>query len=234
MATTNRDVFIRNIFSISAPYIDFLSSSFSFGLCHLWRRKLVSLSGIKKGDKVLDLCTGTGELAFLLTGPAGSEGSVTGIDFCQEMLERARKKTNGRPKNISFILSDAKDIHFPDNSFDVATVAFGMRNIPDTILALKEIKRVLKPGGMFLCLELTRPVKSWFLPLYKFYAFRVMPFLAKFFTKSAVPYQYLPKSIDAFYPPDEFRRIIEECGFSQVTVRSMTVGVATLYGAIKK
>lgn len=149
------------------------------------------------------------------------------------MLEIAKKKLNRQPKNISFILSDAKDLDFPDNTFDVVTVAFGMRNIPDTIPALKQIKRVLKPGGRFLCLELTRPQKQWFLPVYKGYVFKVMPFVAKIITSTATPYKYLPRSIDAFYPPGEFKHIIEECGFSEVTIHSMTMGVATLYWAIK-
>ncbi len=229
----NRDAFIRSIFKTTAPHIDFLSTLFSFGLSHLWRRRLVSSSEIRKGDKVLDVCTGTGELAFPLSEKVGLKGSVTGIDFCAEMLRLAEKKRNGGSANISFILSDAKNIHFPDDNFDAVTVAFGMRNIPDTILALREIRRVMKPGGRFLCLELTRPEKRWFLPLYKFHAFKIMPFIANIFTKTVAPYHYLPKSIEAFYPPDEFRRIIEQCGFSGVTVHSMTLGVATLYRAFK-
>lgn len=229
----NRDLFIKNIFKTTAPYIDFLSTLFSFGLCHVWRSRLVSSSEIRKGDRVLDVCTGTGELAFLLSGKVGPKGSVTGIDFCEEMLRIAEEKRNNGPSNVSFVLSDAKDIHFPDNTFDAVTVAFGMRNIPDTIPALKEIRRVMKPGGKFLCLELTRPEKRWFLPLYKYHAFKIMPFVARVFTKTSTPYQYLPKSIEAFYPPDEFMRVIETCGFSGVTVRSMTMGVAALFGAIK-
>jgi demethylmenaquinone methyltransferase/2-methoxy-6-polyprenyl-1,4-benzoquinol methylase len=229
----NRDIFIKNIFSGIAPYIDFLSTAFSFGLSNLWRKNLISISGIKRGDRVLDVCSGTGELALLIMKEVGPHGSVVGIDFCEAMLKIANKKTNSRQKNISFILSDAKELGFPDDTFDVVTVAFGMRNIPDTILALEEIERVLKPRGRFLCLELTRPQKRWFLPIYKGYVFKVMPFVAKIISKTATPYMYLPRSIDAFYKREEFKHIIEECGFSEVTVHSMTIGVATLYGAIK-
>lgn len=131
------------------------------------------------------------------------------------------------------MLSDAKMLGFPDSSFDVVTVAFGMRNIPDTISALREIKRILKPGGKFICLELTRPGKRWFLPFYKFYVFKTIPFIGRIIIKSSAPYKYLPRSIDNFYLPEEFKCIIEESGFYELTIHSMTMGIATIYGAVK-
>ena len=149
------------------------------------------------------------------------------------MLSRARKKTCRRHRNLSYVMSDAKQLPFPDNSFDAVTVAFGMRNIPDTLLALREIKRVLKPGGKFICLELTRPQVKWFRSLYEWYVFKVMPFIGELVVKTAAPYLYLPRSINAFYPPDEFRRVISECGYSRVTVDSLTMGIATIYRAVK-
>jgi len=233
MSLEQRDLFIKNIFSTVAPYVDFLSSSFSLGFDNLWRRKAVLLSGVQKGDRVLDVCTGTGKLAILLARKVGSGGTVTGIDFCEEMLNRARKKTNGHHSNLSYIISDAKRLPFPDNSFDAVTVAFGMRNIPDTILALQELKRVLKPGGKFICLELTKPQVRWFKSLYEWYVFRIMPAIAEIVVKTAAPYLYLPRSINAFYTPDEFRRVISECGFSRVSIDSLTMGVATIYRAVK-
>ena len=232
MSLQQRDLFIKHIFSTVAPYVDLLSSGFSLGFDHFWRMRAVSLSGIREGQRVLDVCTGTGELAVLLSQKVGPGGSVTGADFCEEMLSRARKKTAGR-RNLSYILSDAKQLPFADNTFDAVTVSFGMRNIPDTTYALDEIKRVLKPGGRFLCLELTRPRSGWFLALYEWYVFRVMPFVAEIVVKTAAPYLYLPRSINAFYPPDEFRRVIAGCGYSDVTIESMTMGIATIYRAVK-
>lgn len=234
MSLQQRDLFIKNIFSTVAPHVDFLSTGFSFGFDHYWRNRAVKLAGITAGERVLDVCTGTGELAFILARKVGEKGLVTGTDFCTEMLDRAHEKLSDRHTNISFILSDTKALAFPDNTFDLVTVSFGMRNIPDTAIALQEIKRVLKPAGRFICLELTRPHMAWFRGLYEWYVFWIMPFIGELVVKTAAPYLYLPRSINAFYPPDEFRQIITESGFADVTVHSLTMGIATIYGAVKR
>jgi demethylmenaquinone methyltransferase / 2-methoxy-6-polyprenyl-1,4-benzoquinol methylase len=234
MSLEQRDLFIKHIFSTVAPYVDFLSSGFSFGFDHFWRREAVVRSGILEGERVLDVCSGTGELAFLLSRRVGLQGSVTGTDFCEEMLDRARRKKGGGHANLSFILSDTKRLPFRDNTFDAVTVSFGMRNIPDTSLALREIDRVLKRGGKFVCLELTRPRHRWFRILYEWYVFKFMPLIGKLVVKTAAPYLYLPRSINSFYPPDEFKDMIHECGFGDIRVSSMTFGIATLYTAVKR
>jgi demethylmenaquinone methyltransferase/2-methoxy-6-polyprenyl-1,4-benzoquinol methylase len=229
----NRDTFVQDIFASIATDIDFLSSFFSFGLDQGWRKKLVSLLDLRGGEKVLDVCTGTGKLAFLLSKKVEKEGSVYGVDFSKEMLGEAEKKLNSRPSNISFSFSDAKDLNFSDNSFDAVTVSFGMRNIIDTAAALREAYRVLKPGGRFCCLELTPPTDLRIKPLYTVYCFKVMPFIAMKVLKTDVPYNYLPRSIKAFPASEEFKHILEFCGFSKVTVYSMTFGIATIFEARK-
>lgn len=234
MSLQQRDLFIKHIFTTVAPYVDSLSSGFSFGLDRCWRKKAVARSGIRRGDRVLDICTGTGKLAVILLEQVGPAGFVTGADFCEEMLQQARKKTFASRANLSFILSDAKSLPFRENMFDAVTVAFGMRNIPDTSLALHELHRVLKPGGRFICLELTRPQNKWFRMLYEAYVFRIMPVIGKIVVQTAAPYLYLPRSINAFYPPEEFGRRITDCGFDQVTFSSMTLGTVTLFTAVKR
>lgn len=233
MSQRNRDTFVQEIFASIATDVNFLSSFFSFGLDQIWRKKLVSLLELRGGEKVLDVCTGTGKLAFLLSKKVGKEGAVFGVDFSKEMLGEAEKKLNSRSSNISFAFSDAKELNFPDNSFNAVTVSFGMRNIIDTSAALLEAYRVLKPGGRFFCLELTSPTDRWIKPLYTIYCFKVMPFIAMKVLKTDVPYNYLPKSIKEFPASDKFKRILETCGFSEVTVHSMTFGIATIFEARK-
>lgn len=233
MLQNNRDIFIKMIFSAVAAHIDFLSSFFSFGLDNVWRRKLVHLSGVQNGTTVLDVCTGTGKLAFLFSRQVGTQGAVIGADFCEDMLRVAAGKNNPRAANVSFIISDARHLSIPDNSFDMVTTAFGMRNIHDTLCALSEVQRVLKPGGRFFCLELTTPSMKWFLPIYNVYVFKIIPRIGKMIIKTDVPYTYLPRSIETFFSPDEFRDMLVQTGFHDVTISPMTFGIATIYGARK-
>ncbi len=238
MSQDDKVLFVKKIFSEIAPYIDSLTNIFSLGFSKIWRRKLISVSGIKNGDMVLDVCTGTGELAVLLAKKAGPNGYVTGIDFCKEMLDAAQKKISGKnnPKHskIHLVLADAKNLVFTDEIFDFVTVSFGIRNIPDTKVALEEIKRVLKPGGEFLCLELTKPQAKWLLPLYRFYTFKLMPFIARIISKTIKPYSYLAQSIETFYIPEDFKKLLNECGFTNIAVYPMTFGITTLFIAEKK
>jgi demethylmenaquinone methyltransferase/2-methoxy-6-polyprenyl-1,4-benzoquinol methylase len=231
--TPQRDTFIKEIFAAIASDIDFLSTFFSFGLDQGWRKRLVALLKLRGGEKVLDVCTGTGKLAFLLSEKVGRTGSISAVDFSQEMLGEAERKRGDSASNITFGLSDAKSLGFPGNSFDAVTVSFGMRNIPDTTGALQEAFRVLRPSGRFFCLELTPPINRWVKPLYTIYCFKIMPFIAMKILKTAIPYNYLPRSIKAFPSSEEFRGILESCGFIDVVVHSMSFGIATIFEARK-
>ncbi len=230
----HRDLFIREIFASVAPKIDLLSSFFSFGLDHGWRSRLVSVMALQEGETVLDVCAGTGELSLLISKKVGNRGAIFAADFSAEMIGVAVKKLGGRLPNVSFSLSDAKHLAFRGNSFDAVTVAFGMRNVVDTAAALQEAYRVLKPGGRFGCLELTSPKTPLIHPLYTLYCFKIMPFIARKVLKTDVPYSYLPRSIKAFPASEEFKAILENCGFIDVDVQSMSQGIATIFRARKR
>jgi demethylmenaquinone methyltransferase/2-methoxy-6-polyprenyl-1,4-benzoquinol methylase len=233
MSTEQKARTIQNMFTNVAPYLDLFTRSFSLGFDHYWRKKGVTLSGIKKGDRVLDICAGTGELTMILARTVGNNGAVVATDYVEHMLDLARKKMGTKFPNVTFQFADATKIPFSENSFDAVTVAYGMRNIPDTIAALKEVRRVLKPGGTFLVVELTRPQNRLFLSLYEWYSFKVMPFISKLIMKTADPFIYLPRSIEEFHEPKVFSKLVAENGFSDVSVHSMTMGIATVYCAKK-
>jgi demethylmenaquinone methyltransferase / 2-methoxy-6-polyprenyl-1,4-benzoquinol methylase len=231
--TETKERQIHNVFTTVAPYLDTFTRGFSMGMDNYWRKRGVALSGIKRGNRVLDICAGTGELSFILARKVGKEGAVVATDFCEDMLVLARKKNKDRFTNIEFLLADAKQVPFPDKSFDAVTVAYGIRNIPDTESALREVLRVLKPGGTFLCVELTRPRTRWFLAFYKWYTFKIMPFISYLVMRNSAPFQYLPRSIEEFYDPAAFHDVLLKNGFSDVLVKSMTMRIATVYCARK-
>lgn len=231
MPTAQKARTIQNMFTKLAPHLDLFTRGFSLGLDQYWRKRGVRRSGIKQGDRVLDICAGTGELSFILSRAVGNEGSIVGTDYCENMLELARKKMGNKYSNITFHLADATKTPFPDSTFDAVTVAYGMRNIPDTTAALKEIRRVLKPGGIFLCVELTEPRNRLFRAIYRWYSFRVMPFVSNLMIKTADPFVYLPRSIEEFHRPSVFTKLITDSDFSDVAVDSMTMGIATVYRA---
>lgn len=237
MEQARSDPFVKEIFTATAPHIDLLNSLFSLGLCHWWRRKAVQAARIRPDSAVLDLCTGTADLAVVIMEKLGPQGSLTGVDFCPEMLalgrEKVRRKSTSRPVSVTLLEGDAQHLAFPDNSFDRVTVAYGIRNVPDTRKAIQEVRRVLKPGGTFMCLELTKPAARWLTPAYDWYTFKLMPAVAAFVMKKGTPYAYLPRSIDNFHPIEEFLAILSECGFSRSEAKPLTFGINTIFTAVK-
>lgn len=234
VSETDSDARVKDLFAAVAKDIDFMSSLFSFWLDELWRRKLVSIIGLKGGEQVLDICSGTGKLAVLLSKKLGPGGSLTAADFSPEMLDIARERFSGNNGNINFVITNSRDLDFPPGSFDLVTVAFGIRNIVNPEGVLNEVRKVLKPGGSFYCLELTRPADGWFRPIYDYYSFKVMPYVAKKMLSSEDPYNYLPQSIMDFHSPGDFARLIGECGFRDVSTHIMSLGTATIFGAKKE
>ncbi len=222
---------IKSIFSTLNNRIDIMSTIFSFGLDIYWRKRLTTLVAMDNNKNILDLCTGTGRFVFMLHKRIGGrETSITGVDFCKEMVEIAGKRGNNK-KGIAFIEGNAEKLPFPDNSFDIVTMVFGIRNIINRDKALRETKRVLKNRGMFYCLELTMPENKYFRPIYRCYLKKVIPFIGGLIIGSPVPYRYLASSIEQFYKPDEFSMLLKKAGFYDIRLKRLTMGIACIWTA---
>lgn len=227
---------VRNHFDAVAQKYDMMNTLLSFGIHHIWKRTAVRLLGLKEGETVLDVCGGTGDLSILALKQVGPSGHVVLYDINRAMMEAGREtpthvKERGR---IIYVQGDAESLSFASGSFDAVLVGFGIRNLTRVEEGLREMHRVLKPGGRFVCLEFSRPTAAWFRLLYDFYSFRVMPLLGRLIVGSRQAYTYLPESIRMFYAPGELAGLLEEIGFRQVKYRALTNGIAWVHRGVKE
>ena len=222
---------IREMFARIAPCYDLVNRSMSWGQDNRWRRVAVSLACPGRG-RVLDVATGTGDMALEL---ARYTDAVVGLDLCQEMISRGQVKTakSGLGKRVDFIVGDALALPFSDNSFDCALNGFALRNVADINLFLAELRRVVKPGGRVVCLELVRPASGIIGTLYRFYLYRIVPALGRWLSGDGKAYRYLPNSVGCFLSVTEFRIMMEGGGFCQVDHRSLNLGTIAAYVGIK-
>jgi demethylmenaquinone methyltransferase / 2-methoxy-6-polyprenyl-1,4-benzoquinol methylase len=224
---------VASMFNNIARRYDFLNHFLSFGIDKGWRRKAIKEVGKINPKKIIDIATGTGDLAFaaLRLKPE----SIAGIDISKEMLAIAKQKLNKRQSSASihFEEGDSENILFPDNTFDAATVAFGVRNFEDLDKGLSEINRVLRKGGKLVVLEFSQPRNYLFNKLYHFYSFKIIPFFGKLFSKDNRAYKYLPESVNAFPDGERFLEHMSSAGFNNLTFKPLTFGIATLYTGIK-
>ena len=223
---------IEKMFDDIAPRYDMLNRLMSFGLDKLWRKKL--LHEIKKFhvEKVLDIATGTADVAIAMA----KEGySVTGADISERMLEIGRKKlaTNNLTESTTLLLAAAESLPFEDNTFDVVTVAFGVRNFADLHGGLSEARRVLRNGGHIAILELSYPDNRLLLWLYKFYTLHIIPFFCGLISGNAKAYKYLPNSILRFPKSEKFISILESSGFTKAKEKTLSFGSCHIYLAEK-
>lgn len=225
---------VESMFDSIAWRYDFLNHFLSLGIDRGWRRRAIKIIGKTiKPRLILDVATGTGDLAIasLRLGPE----KVSGIDISRQMLEAGRKKIHkkGLEKKIELIRCDSEKIIFPDNMFDVAMVAFGVRNFSSPAAGLREMLRVVRPGGMVMVLEFSKPSVFPFRNLYFLYFRRILPLLGKIFSKHGEAYSYLPESVMNFPESGEFIRIMRESGFSGVAQKRVSAGIASIYTGIK-
>ncbi len=225
---------IRSMFSKVAANYDKGNNVLSMGIHHLWRKKLVKYSGAKNGDKVLDCATGTGDLAIEFKKTVGA-GEVIGTDFCAEMLIPAPGKAKERGLDIKFEQADVTQLQYADNSFDISSISFGIRNVGDPVKALREMARVTKPGGKVMVLEFGQVNVPVFGALYNFYSQNILPKIGGLVTGQKEAYEYLQKSSAAFPCREEFITMMKESGaFAQSEYIALTGGIAYIYkGTVK-
>lgn len=225
---------VRNMFADIAEDYDRINSILSFGVHNAWRKKTVQMSGARAGDRVLDCATGTGDLAFEFKKRVGHTGSVTGTDFCREMIEHAPAKADKKQLVVTFEVADAMDLPYEDNSFDVASIAFGIRNVDDPLKCLKEMARVVRPGGRVVVLEFGQPDGVVKYP-YQFYSKYVMPAIGGLISGNREAYTYLPETSAAFPAGRAFLDLMDKIHvFREKKSVSLTGGIAYVYvGTVK-
>jgi len=225
---------LRHFNSIAGKY-DFMNTVLSFGFHHLWKRWAVESLLLNPGDRVIDVCGGTADLSILAGRRVGERGRVFLYDINRAMMEGGKFKVSRASLNdrVYYVQGDAEGISSPQGVFDAALVGFGIRNLTHMEKGLAEMHRVLKPGGKFMCLEFSLPVSPWFRFLYDLYSFHLMPLAGKVLAGTREAYLYLPESIRRFPSPEELSRVLREIGFSRVTYRRLTNGIAVIYTGVK-
>jgi demethylmenaquinone methyltransferase/2-methoxy-6-polyprenyl-1,4-benzoquinol methylase len=226
---------VHQYFDTVARKYDLMNTLLSFGLHHLWKRTAVQMMALKPGDRVLDVCGGTADLALRAARTTGDTGGVIVYDINWAMMAAGWAKVAGSnlAPRIGYIQGDAECLSCPDASFDAVMVGFGIRNLTRPQVGFQEMFRVLKPGGAMMCLEFSRPKTAWFRRLYDFYSFYLMPALGQIMVGSWDAYAYLPESIRMFSQPEELSAVLTEIGFTRVRYRRLTDGIAVIHLGIK-
>jgi demethylmenaquinone methyltransferase/2-methoxy-6-polyprenyl-1,4-benzoquinol methylase len=224
---------VTKMFDTISKEYDGLNRVISFGIDIKWRNKVVKLVADKNPENILDIATGTGDLAISLTKTSAKE--IIGLDISDGMLEVGRQKISSKKLDgiISMVIGDSEDLPFEDNTFDAITVAFGVRNFMNLEKGLSEILRVLKPNGIFVILETSVPIKTPYKQGYKLYSKYILPTIGKLFSKDRSAYQYLSESASVFPFGEELNNILRQIGFINVEDQPQTFGVATIYTATK-
>ncbi len=226
---------VASVFHSVAAQYDVMNDLMSFGIHRLWKRFTIDASGIRPGNKVLDLAGGTGDLTAKFSQLVGKDGQVVLADINSSMLNVGRDKLRDRGlvQNIDYVQANAQHLPFEDNTFDVITIAFGLRNVTDKDEALRSMYRVLKPGGRLLVLEFSKPEQELLTKAYDFYSFNILPKMGELVAKDGDSYQYLAESIRMHPNQETLKEMMETAGFEQTTFKNLTGGIVALHKGYK-
>lgn len=232
---TNSKSHVHGVFERIAPKYDLMNDLISFRRHKAWRKFTMKKMNVAPGQTALDLCCGTCDWTIALAG-ASVTGKVVGLDFSQNMLDVGAAKVEklGLNKQITLVQGNAMSLPFEDNTFDFVTIGFGLRNVPDYLQVLNEMRRVVRPGGMVVCLEVSKPTWQPFKAMYNLYFERLLPLIGKFVAKSFQEYKWLPESLKMFPGRQQLAELFEEAGLQQVKAYPLTGGVAALHMGTKE
>jgi demethylmenaquinone methyltransferase/2-methoxy-6-polyprenyl-1,4-benzoquinol methylase len=225
---------VHDVFRSVAGNYDLMNDLMSLGVHRAWKRDFIAHSGVRLGDQVLDLAGGTGDIAALLSRVVGGQGRVVLTDINEAMLDvgRRRLEDRGIVGNVSYALVNAETLPFEDGRFDAVTIAFGLRNVTDKDAALREMFRVLKPGGRALILEFSEVRHEPLRLVYDAWSFGVLPLLGKLVADDEDSYRYLAESIRKHPPQEELAQMMREAGFSEVRYRNLSGGIVAIHSGV--
>ncbi|MCF6436436.1 MULTISPECIES: bifunctional demethylmenaquinone methyltransferase/2-methoxy-6-polyprenyl-1,4-benzoquinol methylase UbiE [Pseudoalteromonas] len=226
---------VADVFHSVAAKYDIMNDLMSFGIHRLWKRQAIACSGVRKGHTVLDLAGGTGDLTAKFSQLVGDTGRVILGDINDSMLKVGRDKLRdlGLVSNIEYVQMNAEALPFPDNSIDVITIAFGLRNVTDKDAALRSMYRILKPGGRLLILEFSKTDSEALSKIYDFYSFNLLPTMGKLVANDSESYRYLAESIRMHPDQETLKGMMETAGFEQTSYQNMTGGIVALHRGFK-
>ncbi|WP_340680998.1 bifunctional demethylmenaquinone methyltransferase/2-methoxy-6-polyprenyl-1,4-benzoquinol methylase UbiE [Paraglaciecola sp.] len=226
---------VKDVFQSVAAKYDIMNDLMSMGIHRLWKRYTIDCSGVRAGHKVLDLAGGTGDLTAKFSRIVGENGQVVLADINEAMLKVGRDKLRdkGIVGNVEYVQANAEDLPFPDNTFDIITIAFGLRNVTDKDKALASMYRVLKLGGRLLVLEFSKPTNELLNKTYDLYSFHLLPKIGKLVVNDSDSYQYLAESIRMHPEQEVLKSMMEAVGFEQTTYQNLTGGIVALHRGYK-
>ncbi|NEU31129.1 demethylmenaquinone methyltransferase [bacterium LRH843] len=228
--TQSKEERVHQVFERIYKKYDLMNSVISLQLHKAWRKDTMKRMNVQKGDRALDVCCGTADWTIALGEAVGPSGLVEGLDFSKNMLKIGKEKVEMRGlTHVTLTHGNAMELPYENDTFDYVTIGFGLRNVPDYMQVLREMYRVVKPGGKVVCLETSQPTIPVFKQLYFFYFRRIMPLLGRMFAKSYDEYSWLQESTLAFPNREKLKAMFYEAGFKEVDVKAYSGGVASMH-----